>query len=108
MDKKELLCESCGKQVNNGEFYFIYRLAIITESKEYEIGIGKLLSEFGDYLMKRGSHLSASEIILLRPDIMQEFLIQKYKDDDIVCWYFKEFAICYECYEEYKNVVPLI
>ena len=108
MEKKEILCEACAKSVNEGEFYFIYRLSVITEAKEYEIGIKKLLSEFSEYLMQKGSHLSASEIILLRPDIVQEFLVQKYKDDIIVCWYFKEFAICYECYDEYKTLVPLI
>jgi hypothetical protein len=108
MDKKELLCESCDKQVFSGEFYFLYRFTVITKAKEYELGIKSLLYEVADYLMQRGSHLSASEVILLRPDIVQEFLVQKYKDDEVQCWFFKEFIVCNVCYEEYMKLVPLI
>lgn len=79
----------------------------MTEEKEYEIGISRMLSDLNDYIMKRMYHLSASEILLLRPDIVLEFLRETYKEN-ITEWYLMANYVCYDCFEVYKELIPLI
>lgn len=106
--REELKCSQCEETIEKDRFYYIYRFNVVTDKDEYEIGMKKVLYELADFLMTKGSHLSASEVIFLRPDTVKEFLQQKYNGEKILLWYFNEFLICLECYEVYKDLVPLI
>lgn len=101
-------CKYCDKQLVNNEFYYIYRLLVATDKQLHYIGIQKLLEELSSFAMNKGYHLSASEILLLRPDVVKYFLSQKLQGEKPLFWFLQESEICYECFENnYTNIVPL-
>jgi len=100
-------CTCCKDKLEDFQFYLIYRLIVATNNNTYHIGIVKLLEELSDYAMKCGYHLSGSQIVLLRPDIMKDFLDQKFKPDKSLFWFLIEDEICHKCYKDtYKDLVP--
>lgn len=107
-NREDFLCSQCEEKIERDKFYYIFRLCVATDKEQYEIGFKKILYELSEFLMIKGCHLSASEIIFLRPDVVKEFLQSKYIGEEILLWYFNEFPICFDCYEEYKELVPLI
>jgi hypothetical protein len=101
------ICLSCNKEVVGGDFYLIYRLTVITNENTYHVGLQKFIEDLGLYSLKSGFHLSGSEILLLRPDIVKIYLNSKYNKERVEFWFLKDFAICTHCYEFYKMEVPL-
>jgi hypothetical protein len=108
MDEKLMICSQCNQEIVEGKYYLIFKVVVNTEEKEYEIGIQRMLSDLNDYIMQKYYHLSASEIILLRSDIVLEFLRETYKDEVILEWHLDAYAICHDCYEVYKELIPLV
>ena len=107
---KELMekCKYCDKEITNHEFYYIYRMLVATDKQLHYIGIQKLLNELGDFAMNKSYHLSASQILLLRPDVVKCFLSEKLQGEKPLFWFLQEAEICYECFENnYTEVVPL-
>ena len=74
-------CDFCEEMVDKGKYYYIYCLAIETDKQEHFVGLDTLLEGLAEYLMKNTSHLSASQIVLYRPDILKEYLTQLVKDE---------------------------
>ena len=106
--QKDLLCDYCGKNLHLPELYIIYQLGAETDTKIPNIGLQRILEDLGDYAMKKGYHISASQIFMLRPDIMKEYLTESLKDKVELC-YLETKLICYACYEEeYIKLVPAI
>jgi hypothetical protein len=101
-------CEFCNKVKLDGT-YWIYRLSFRTNRCEnYSVGILNIADELGDYLIKRGSHLSATQVMLLRPDITLDFLKKKYdnSEEKVLDYGLWEAEICKACFKEYIKEVP--
>ena len=108
MNDKLVICSQCEEEIKEGEYYLIFQLVANTPEKQYTIGLNTVLSELNEYILNKFYHLSASEIILLRPDIVLEFLRERY-EKEIINWELKIDYICRgECYEVYKEVMPLV
>jgi hypothetical protein len=106
MDKR--VCEFCELEVTDEKFYYIYAYVVDTEETVHYMGLLNLLEELADYLMDQPIHLSAGQIIIFRPDIMEQFLAKKFPEEKIVTFYLQKYVICAECYEEYDKKVPLL
>lgn len=107
MDKtNNEFCQYCNTKIPQNKFYIIYKIMVSSNKEVYSIGLQKVLEELGDYLMDRGSHLSASQVILLRPDIFKEYLKRKLFPENPIFWCLGEHEICYNCYAEYKKLIP--
>jgi hypothetical protein len=99
-------CKYCQEKLEKKDFYIIYRLLVATNVQLHFIGITKLLDELGDYIMHKGYHLSASQIVLLRPDILKAFLTKKMFPEIPVFWFLQEYEICNDCMKEYIKLIP--
>jgi hypothetical protein len=97
-------CDFCNKKKYK-KSYGIWKVLIQTESKTLEVGILTLLKDLNAYVLEQCIHLSGSEIILLRPDILLEFLCIHYKEK-VLHFGYQEYIICNDCFEEYKKLIP--
>lgn len=100
---KEKCCFCDAK--NSSHCFSLSKFAVRIKNRTIEKGILSLLKEVNRWCLDRTLHLSASEIILLRPDLLLEFLKFTYKTD-ITSYCFTEYKICNLCYEKYKKLVP--
>jgi hypothetical protein len=100
-------CKFCKEKLDTNNFYILYSLLVTTNKNIYHVGLEKLINEVAEYIMHKGYHLSASQIVLLRPDIMKEFLDKKYKPEKTIFSVLQEYECCEECMEDYKKEVPL-
>lgn len=101
-------CVQCGNIIFNKEVYIVYKLVVVTNVKAYFIGLIKLLEDLSNYAMSRRFHLSSSQILLLRPDVMKKFLNQKFYPERTIYWFLDEYELCDKCFSEYAKLVPLI
>lgn len=101
------VCDFCQKLKVN-KTYCIYRIFIMMNNGNHTIGILNIYEELSDYLMGKGIHLSASQVILMRPDITLDFLKIKYNNNNeqILNYHLEEAEICFDCYESVKKEVP--
>ena len=101
------MCEFCN-QLKVNQTYFVYRLDFKTNLSEYNIGIIPLSEELGSWLIKKGIHLSSTQVVLLRPDITLEYLREKYDtlSETVLVYNLVEAEICYTCFKDYKDEVP--
>jgi len=107
MDDKPMVCSQCEQGIVKDKSYLIFKIIANTEEKEYEIGISRILHDLNEYGMKKGYHLSGSEMLLLRPDIVLQFLKETQKEE-VIEWHLEHYYICFECYEVYTELIPLI
>lgn len=101
------LCDFCSKL--RKRLYIIYQVGFITdENNHYYIGIINLEKKMSKYLFSRGCHLSTTQIVLLRPDILRDYLNNDYniKNETVIHTFLQEAIICEKCYEKYKLEVP--
>jgi len=101
-------CKICGDKFKTG--YGIYQLLYDTEEHSYRMGMKKLCDTLSIFVMEKGYHLSATQIILFRPDILRNFLEEERlanKDETLERFYLEERIICDRCYGEYTQLVPL-
>lgn len=99
-------CKFCNKLLINNNFYIIYKLVIVTNTQYYVIGVEKILDDLSDFLMERGVHLSASQVILLRPDILKTFLNKKYYPEEVILWFLNENETCLSCFARFSSLIP--
>lgn len=101
-------CNFCENEVEDGKFFYTYAVLVDTDKRVLYKGLNKVLQELADYLMGKNYHLSASQCLLFRQDVVNEYL-QKTLDEGekINIYYLKKYAICLECFEGFKEVVPL-
>lgn len=105
--KKANFCDFCREIKVNKKFYTILRLLVKTNKDEYYWGLLDIISKLDKYLLKIYSHLSPTQVILLRPDIFINFLNTLFDENEIVIDFNFDFAkICEDCFEEYKLLVP--
>jgi len=100
----KIQCDFCKKK-KDSVFFSLSKLLIMTDKRVFETGLLSLVKDLNKYTIKKCIHLSGSEIILLRPDILVDFLQRHYKEA-IVSYSFKSYKICSDCFEKYKPLVP--
>ena len=108
MDELDKVCNCCKETITEDNMHYIYCVIVATEEMLYYIGLIKIFEDFGDYIMTKNYHLSASQILLLRPDIVKEYLEQKYQGEKILDWYLERYTICSDCFKDYIDMVPLM
>ena len=102
--KNKLLCNFCFDL--KPKTYSLYKVIIHTDRGIYSMGLLKFLELMSEWAMKKMYHISASQILLMRPDLVNEF-IKKFKPmDKLYTWFFKEHTICESCFEQYKEHIP--
>ena len=99
-------CVFCKK--NKPLKYCLTRIVLRTNKQTQEFGIRALTDGMYPWLFKNACHLSATEVILLRPDLLIAYFSYLKPKEKVLNWYFKEYYTCKECYEEYKESVPVI
>ena len=101
-------CNFCNKLAVNKDIYTIYQVIISTDKDEYIVGLLTIIPDLDKYLVSKVFHLSPTEVILLRPDILLEFLrgLDSFKDEEVINWGLEFSKICIICYEKYKKEVP--
>jgi len=105
--KKANFCDFCREIKVNKKFYTILRLLVKTNKEEYYWGLLDIIAKLDTYLFKIYSHLSPTQVILLRPDIFINFLNTLFDEKEIVIDFGFDFGkICEDCFEEYKLLVP--
>lgn len=106
--KEQGLCSFCDKVTYSVPNLTVYRLSYTSNLGEYSEGIVNITDGLSKFLFKRGSHLSATQVILLRPDIFLEFLRAKYNtlEEKISKYSLIEAEVCPNCFKEYKMEVP--
>lgn len=106
MTETQVQCKYCEKIVEFDQSFFLYRLITATDKNVYITGITKVLAEISDFAAEKYYHLSGSEILLLRPDIVKIYLQTKY-NENILAWHLDESQICLDCYGCYNEIIPL-
>lgn len=105
---QQVKCDFCEEMVEKGKYYYIYCLSVETDKQMHFIGLQKLLSGLADYVMEVKTHLSASQILLFRPDILKEYLSKNIMGESVVDFCLWKYVVCDECFIEYIELVPLI
>jgi len=100
-------CEFCNKTEEEG--FYIYVLIVETNKQVAYIGLNKVVEGLAEWITDKYYHLSASQIILFRPDIVKEYLQGLYNEEEKVeSFYFQKYQICTKCFETYKEIMPLM
>jgi len=101
---KRPVCNFCSTD-EKCTVFSVSKVLVLVKGRSIEIGLLTLLKELNRYVLEKCYHLSASEIVLLRPDILVEFLTNKY-NEQIISYSFAENRICENCFSKYKVLVP--
>jgi len=101
----KLTCIKCQKELLELE-QFIYLLFIVTDKQILYVYPEIVINYINKYLVKNPSHLSASELMILRTDIVANILKIDYPN--LKYWGFTTLEVCNECYEIYKQAQPLL
>ena len=100
------ICEYCGKPIIAQELYIIYKLIVVTNIQYHFLNLLNLLDNLSDFATQQGLHLSASQILLLRPDILKIYLNKHFYPEEAIYWFLCESEICMTCYSKYKLLIP--
>jgi len=101
-------CFCCDDEIKEGDYFYAYTIIVQTKTKTHIIGVQKCLHDLAEDLMSKRCHLSASEILLLRPDIAHEFLTRRMAGEEMICWFLEKTIVCKDCYTEWEKIVPLL
>lgn len=99
-----IICDFCGSTKN--DIFYLYKFQFATSRSIYEVGLIAIFELMNKWILEKLYHLSPSEILLLRPDLVNEFLQWHKPDEDIKNWYFTNYRMCTSCYQSYKQNVP--
>jgi hypothetical protein len=100
-------CKFCKKEIEKpSEVRIIYKVVVTTEKQVYIFPMQEMLKSLNIFCMNRGLHLSSSQIILLRPDIFEEFLKEKMFPEEVEMWFLMENECCSGCWNKYVETVP--
>lgn len=102
---KKFKCLSCKKSVLKSitVYDFIY---VVDEKEIYTIGIKKLLDSLNTYAFNKGYHLSGSELLLLRHDIVKQYF-KEIRLKNVTRMGLKPSQMCKSCHEVYCEYFPL-
>ncbi|MCK9597348.1 hypothetical protein M0R19_09260 [Candidatus Pacearchaeota archaeon] len=107
MGNKEI-CKFCKKEIAKpSEIKILYKVIVTTSEQVYIFPMQDILKSLNIYCMNKGLHLSSSQVILLRPDIFEEFLKEKMAPEEVEMYFLMENECCSECFAKYTETVPL-
>jgi hypothetical protein len=106
MKKTETLCQFC-KHNSQDDFKLVYSVVVATDRSIYSIGMPKMLENLEKWLAPKWLHLSASQILLLRSDVVKEHLDGVFKGEVVRGWAFEAKSMCEKCFKVYDSHVPL-
>lgn len=92
------ICRFCGKLLNKN-IHIIDEIYIVSNDDIEVIRIDKFKELLDNWASKKYYHLSATELILLRPDIVTNFIREYIQDKDAV-WFGRPLLICDQCYND--------
>jgi len=102
---KTVTCITCGNKINEFEYY-IYLMFIVKKNEINYLNMTQLREIVDEWLDRNPCHLSATELILTRADIIMDILKEWYPEMKynglVTC------EICKECFEIYKKNNPLL
>jgi hypothetical protein len=102
------ICKFCKKEIAKpSEVRIIYKVVITTSEQVYIFPMQDILKSLNVFCMNKGLHLSSSQILLLRPDIFEEFLKEKMKPEEVEMYFLMENEVCPSCFSQYIETVPL-
>ena len=104
-EKTELLCHYCKKEITDIYNNFTLIIYVNVKKRMYWINLDTILYCIGEYTKKDYIHLSPSQILILRGDIVAEMLSKMYEEK--VIWGIYTAETCDECYEIYKQQFPM-
>jgi len=92
-------CIYCGRWVKR--YKTLNKVIILSKNDFRGLMIDEFKNKLEEWLVKtkRYYHLSASELILYRPDIIEEFLSEMWGKD--TSWYTIPVIVCNSCYKKY-------
>ena len=99
MSLTHLECEYCGRWIEKTDLVIINEIHILTKDDIKMLRIDDFLNQLQNWCDKKMYHLSASQIMLLRPDIVGEFAREMTNDDGI--WLIHPLTFCQSCYNKY-------
>lgn len=108
MDEEKIKCEFCENNTEVGEFHVLYTLVVTTDKQTQYMGLFKFSEGLADYLMDKNYHLSASQCILFRPDVVLEYVKLLYSGEEVKFLYLEKYITCLKCFEEFKVLMPLM
>lgn len=99
-----LSCANCFGDIGENAKQ-IFEVVIFTENKIITCKIDYIKERLAEWIAKKNYHLTASEIILYRPDILNNFIKRKYGD----CASFVIMLVfyCNNCFLEWEEKHPL-
>ncbi len=101
------ICKFCKKEIDKPlEVRIIYKIVVTTDTQVYIFPMQDMLKSLNTYCMNRGLHLSSSQVILLRPDIFEEFLKEKMAPEEVEMYFLMENECCSSCFNSYIETVP--
>lgn len=102
---KITICDFC--KIQKPVTYTLFKLVLQTNCSVTQFGMSNLFEQMENWNMKTNMyHLSASQMVLLRPDLLLEFFKYFKSNETIVTWFMKAFVVCKDCMEVYKETVP--
>ena len=102
---EKVVCIKCQKELPVFE-QFIQLVFIVTKDKILYLNIDLAIILINELLDKNPCHLSASEILLMRTDIVTNIFKKYYPNLDHRG--FVNLEVCSECYKIYAKAYPLI
>jgi hypothetical protein len=100
------VCKYCNQKLVNNDFYILYRLIVLTNLQYHIIRLENIIEDLDLFVMNNGFHLSSTQLLLFRPDIIKEFLTKQFYPEEITLWFLTENEICVNCYKRYKVCYP--
>ena len=105
---KQVKCVICkSKELSP---YSLYEFSYVVNNKIlHEVGIKKIIEDLDLYAFRKGYHLSGSQILLLRQDILEAFILEDRvgKKNKISNMKLTPARVCNEHFLEYCSVIPL-
>jgi hypothetical protein len=101
-------CSFCNYNVSD-ELLTVYSVVVITDKNVYRVGVPRMLEDLENFLRDKYYHLTASQILLLRPDVVKSFMVAQFKEkgEVVTGWTFSADLVCGKCFKIWERNVPL-
>lgn len=102
-------CCYCQIQIKE-KTWELYFLSLNLQSTPVKVvmPINEAISIINDFANENFIHMSATEILFLRPDIVMDVFEPIYHSEGLVAYTIISFPICKSCYEIWKTKNPLM
>jgi hypothetical protein len=107
-EEGKTVCVACGVDIKYSESAGIVFVYVGSEEGTRFLPVREALEIIDEiYLTNTRCHLSASQLILLRPDIMVNIFRNKF-GDEVIEWSLIVLPVCLKCYDKQIAESPLL